>query len=77
MKLVNLIDAYLNKTSKKPAKKQELILNKFGMYKIIKRHDDGDLTLEYKNSLYVLDTNGKIFKEIIGPTELKNYRIRR
>lgn len=47
--------------------KQEEALQTLGDYHIVYRHDDGDLTVRSDSEMYVVTTEGQVFKEVKMP----------
>lgn len=41
-------------------------LIRLGEYKIVEIHDDGDLTVQSDGQLFVVTTDGKIFKQMVA-----------
>jgi hypothetical protein len=50
---------------------QEASLKRLGDYKIIQEHDDGDLTIQVGNQMYVVTTDGEVFVHYTASEALK------
>ena len=44
-------------------------LNKLGVYDVVHVHDDGDLTVRSRDKLYVVTTDGEVFRQELNPSD--------
>jgi hypothetical protein len=47
-----------------PIQVQESALGRLGEYRLVKKHDDGNVTVETKEGKFMVDTSGEVFKEV-------------
>ena len=45
---------------------QQYALMQLGSCEAVKGHDDGDLTVECEDTLYIITTDGRVFREVGG-----------
>jgi hypothetical protein len=51
--------------AKEDIPEQVAALTQLGTYRLVKRHDDGDMTIETSEGKFMVTTGGEVFKEVL------------
>jgi len=61
----------IKRTKSRTFPKREAALRSFGLYKVMEYHDDGDLTVKSRGKLFVVTTEGLVFRRVSRKSPFK------